>query len=154
MTRNASLSALLRLSLAGLLCLAGCADGNIDDPEISESVLSVETIQPSFVELSAGTTVDVTVKSTLRGTGTPAFSDVILDRVTIVYNPPMSAGATAVYDVTFVVPAGGTLTITGVNVLPPGATLGGSPTVATLIVEGDDLIERPASASGVFTIVN
>lgn len=162
MNSSSSVSVTLRVILAAfVLALAGCANGDIDDPDASNAILSIEKIEPSLIAPSLGTPVladfvtNVTVKSTIRTPGA-AYSDVTLDTVTVLYDPPLASGATSsTTNVTLTVPAGGSLTITDVLVVPPTLLSAGdvnTTTTATIFVQGEDLLGKPASATGVMTV--
>ena len=155
-------SAIARCLLAAtLLALAGCAGGDIDDPDNSNAVLSVQKIEPSIVQavvaVPANEVVDVTITSFVRAGGGAEFADVTLTQFRVIYNPPLATGTSSLTTpITATVPAAGTLTLTGVPVLSsadvPGAVVGSS-TTATLLFEGQDLLGKPASASGTLTIL-
>jgi hypothetical protein len=155
----------VRLGLAGLLALAGCADGDIDNPDNSQSLLRIESVEPSLVEADVvkvvvpltAETVDVTVTSILRSSGTSQYADLTINRVNILYTPPLSTGTgSLVYNTTLPVPAGGTTTIqdfvvVSVSDLIAGITPGTS-TLATILVEAEDLLGKPANDTAQLTI--
>jgi len=166
MNSISSVSVTLRVLLAVLvLALAGCANGDIDDPKASNAILSIEKIDPSFLAPSLTAIVggsltdlvtDVTVNSTLRTPGA-SYSDVTIDTVTVLYDPPLAGGATSsTTSVTLTVPAGGSLTITDVLVVSPPTLLSAgdvnTTTTATIFVQGKDLLGKPASATGQMTV--
>jgi hypothetical protein len=161
MNSSSSVSVTLRVLLAALvLALAGCANGDIDDPDASNAILTITKIEPSLVEVSpasppADFLVAVTVDSTIRTPGA-SYTDVILNKVTLLYDPPLASGvASTSTTVTLTVPSGGTLTITNVPVVEVGDVGAGdlnTERVVTVFVEGEDLLGKPASATGTMTL--
>lgn len=154
------------LALALLAGLGGCAD-EIDDPDASDSVLVIESLDPSVAQadifkvsgLYKAVTVDVTINSIPRGTsGGSEFNDVILEKYTLTYNPPLTLTDPATIPAlsfanTLTVPAGGSATFTAV-VIPseylPRVVAGTY--YAKVEVTGHDVLGSPASAEAALTI--
>ena len=145
------------LMLAMPVLLQGCAS-EVDDPSQSESVLQVENIDPSLLNVAGGSAADdfitATVSATPRnGGGGTEFNDVIIDNYTVLYDPPLNGTVPALnFAATVVVPSGGSATLT-VTAVPAGMKPVAAAVVnATLQVNGRDILGNPASASGRFTI--
>jgi hypothetical protein len=146
------------LALAVPVFLAGCASA-VDDPGQSDTVLRVDSINPSQLEAVSTSASDDIVTATIsaisRGdAGGSTLNDVVIDNYTVFYNPPLNGTITALnFASTLVVKGGSSATLSaiavpaGVKPLTPGVYN------ATLQVEGRDVLGNPSSASARFTIL-
>jgi hypothetical protein len=137
------------------LGLLGCAN-EVDDAEDSDTIIRIESITPSplIPPCAADSTVTVVVGGISRGgAGGSPLNDVILERYSISYSPPLGGTlrGTRAVDINVLVPGDGTGSFVALAV--PASFTGPDPSNATVSVEGRDTLGNFASAEGNFGIL-